>query len=68
MISALFAGMTFPRTTASRFRDSWHVQNGTPLDVLMRLGSWSDLRMVLNYAHHSPGYLASYAGNTTRRK
>ena len=43
---------------------TWHVQNGTPLDVLQKLGGWSDLRMVMNYAHHSPGYLAGFADNT----
>lgn len=42
---------------------TWHVQNGTPLEVLQKLGGWSDLRMVMNYAHHSPGHLASYANN-----
>ena len=29
---------------------SWHVQNGTPLPVLMELGAWKDLKMVLRYA------------------
>lgn len=43
---------------------TWHVQNGTPLDVLQKLGGWSDLRMVMNYAHHTAGHLARYAGNT----
>ena len=42
---------------------TWHVQNGTPLDVLQKLGGWSDLRMVMNYAHHSPRYLAKFANN-----
>lgn len=46
---------------------TWHVQNGTPLDVLQKLGGWSDLRMVMNYAHHTPGYLASYANNVGER-
>lgn len=46
---------------------TWHVQNGTPLEVLQKLGGWSDLRMVQNYAHHSPGYLASYASNTRKK-
>ena len=46
---------------------TWHVQNGTPLEVLMRLGGWSDLRMVLHYAHHSPGHLASYADNLRKK-
>lgn len=46
---------------------TWHVQNGTPLEVLQKLGGWSDLRMVMNYAHHSPGHLASYASNTRKK-
>jgi integrase len=46
---------------------TWHVQNGTPLDVLQKLGGWADLRMVMNYAHHSPGYLAGFANNTRKR-
>ncbi len=45
---------------------TWHVQNGTPLDVLQKLGGWSDLRMVMNYAHHSPGHLARFANNTKK--
>lgn len=46
---------------------TWHVQNGTPLDVLQKLGGWSDLRMVLNYAQHSPGYLAQFANNARKK-
>jgi integrase len=46
---------------------TWHVQNGTPLDVLQKLGGWSDLRMVQNYAHHSPGHLASFANNNRKK-
>lgn len=46
---------------------TWHIQNGTPLDVLQKLGGWSDLRMVMNYAHHAPGYIASFAGNTRKK-
>jgi integrase len=30
---------------------SWHVQSGTPLNVLQELGGWSTLEMVLRYAH-----------------
>ena len=30
---------------------SWHVQNGTPLNILMELGGWSSIEMVLKYAH-----------------
>lgn len=46
---------------------TWHVQNGTPLDVLQKLGGWADLRMVMNYAHHSPGYLAGFANNARKK-
>jgi len=47
---------------------TWHVQSGTPLEVLQKLGGWADLRMVMNYAHHSPGHLASYANNIKRAR
>jgi integrase len=47
---------------------SWHVQNGTPLPVLMELGGWKDLKMVLRYAHLSPGHVAPYAGNAGLRE
>lgn len=40
---------------------TWHVQGGTPLEVLQELGGWSDIRMVQRYAHFSPGHLAGYA-------
>ena len=46
---------------------TWHVQQGTPLDVLQKLGGWSDLRMVLNYAKHSPGYLAGFVNNGVKK-
>lgn len=46
---------------------TWHVQNGTPLEVLQKLGGWADLRMVMNYAQHSPGHLASYADNVRKK-
>jgi integrase len=47
---------------------TWHIQNGTPLGVLQKLGGWSDMRMVMRYAHHSPGLLAQYADNTKEKK
>ena len=47
---------------------TWHVQAGTPLEVLQKLGGWSDLRMVMRYAHHSPGFLAQYADNAAMKK
>lgn len=42
---------------------SWHVMAGTPLEVLQKLGGWEDPRMVQNYAHLAPEYLAGFAGN-----
>lgn len=46
---------------------TWHIQNGTPLDVLQKLGGWADIRMVMTYAHHSAGHLARYANNTEQK-
>lgn len=40
---------------------TWHVQNGTPLEVLKDLGGWADLKMVLRYAHHSVSHVAKFA-------
>ena len=42
---------------------SWHVMRGTPHEVLRVLGGWKDLRMLMNYAHLAPSYVAGYAGN-----
>jgi integrase len=42
---------------------SWHMQAGTPLHVLKELGGWSDMRMVLRYAHLSQEHLSAYAAN-----
>lgn len=42
---------------------SWHVMSGTPLEVLQKLGAWDDPRMVQNYAHLAPEYLAGFADN-----
>lgn len=47
---------------------TWHVQNGTPLDVLQKLGGWASYSMVLRYAHHAPSYLAGFADNTTKEE
>ncbi len=46
---------------------SWHVQNGTPLNVLKELGGWADLSMVLRYAHLSSDHLSGYAANIENR-
>ena len=48
-------------------RHTWasrHIQNGTPLLILKELGGWSDLSMVLRYAHLSSKHLEDYAGNS----
>lgn len=39
---------------------TWHRLRGTPLDVLQKLGGWSDPRMVQLYSHFSPDYLAGF--------
>lgn len=44
---------------------SWHVQAGTPIEVLKELGGWASLAMVLRYAHLAPSHLAQYADNLT---
>ena len=43
---------------------SWHIQSGTPVEVLMKLGGWSDLTMVLRYAHMGESHIAAYANNS----
>ena len=40
--------------------------NGTPLEVLQKLGGWNSLQMVLKYAHLAPEYLATWAGNSDK--
>lgn len=42
---------------------SWHVMNGTRLEVLKELGGWSDMRMVMKYAHLAESFVDEYAGN-----
>ena len=42
---------------------SWHVQSGTPLNVLQELGGWESSQMVRRYAHFSADHLSVYAGN-----
>ncbi|MBW3508495.1 tyrosine-type recombinase/integrase [Janthinobacterium sp. NKUCC06_STL] len=46
---------------ATRAWASWHVQNGTPLNVLQELGGWESTQMVRRYAHFSASHLAVYA-------
>lgn len=42
---------------------TWHIQAGTPLEVLQKLGGWASYAMVLRYAHLAPDHLAGYANN-----
>lgn len=55
--SGWFEGLRKAKINDFRWHDlrhtwaSWHVQNGTPIPVLMELGGWKDLKMVLRYAH-----------------
>lgn len=42
---------------------TWHIQAGTPLEVLQKLGGWASFSMVLRYAHLAPDHLAGYANN-----
>jgi integrase len=40
---------------------SWHVQAGTPLNVLQEMGGWATADMVRRYAHLSAAHLADFA-------
>lgn len=42
---------------------SWHIQNGTPLEVLKELGGWKSLEMVMVYAHLAPATHRKWAEN-----
>ena len=42
---------------------SWHVQAGTPLNVLQELGGWECIEMVRRYAHLSSEHLLPHAEN-----
>ena len=46
---------------------SWHVQAGTPLEVLRVLGGWSSMDMVMRYAHMAEDYTAQWADNSIPR-
>ena len=50
-------------------RHTWatrHVQNGTPLPVLQKLGGWASIDMVLRYAHFTDEHLAGYVENVSK--
>ncbi|WP_269766465.1 tyrosine-type recombinase/integrase [Burkholderia ubonensis] len=44
---------------------SWHVQRGTPLQVLKELGGWETMEMVQRYAHLSADHLAHWVAPLT---
>lgn len=46
---------------------SWHVQRGTPLNVLKELGGWQTLEMVMKYSHLAPSHVERWAGNVARK-
>jgi integrase len=45
---------------------SWHVQAGTPPNVLQELGGWESADMVRRYAHLAPDHLAEFAERLSR--
>lgn len=47
---------------------SWHVQRGTPLNVLQQLGGWQSIDMVQKYAHLAPSHVAKWADNVARNR
>ena len=64
------AAQCVPDFTWHGFRHTWatwHVQNGTPLGVLQKLGGWADLRMVMNYAKFSADFVAEFVNNVRRK-
>jgi integrase len=44
---------------------SWHVQRGTPLQVIKELGGWETLEMVQRYAHLSADHLGQWVQSMT---
>ena len=70
-------GITYPTRTRYKYADfrwhdlrhtwaSWHVMEGTPLEVLMELAGWDDYAMARRYAHLAPTHVAGYAKNVDR--
>jgi integrase len=39
---------------------SWHIQRGTPIQVLKELGGWQTMEMVQRYAHLSSAHLSQW--------
>lgn len=42
---------------------TWHVQRGTPLEILQELGGWTDYKMVKRYAHYSHEHLHQFVSD-----
>lgn len=49
--------------TLRRTWASWHTMNGTPADVLQKLGGWATRDMLDVYARLAPSYVSQFAGN-----
>jgi len=57
----------------TRFHDlrhtfaSWHIQAGTPMEVVQELGGWSTHEAMKIYAHHSPTSLSKWTENISTK-
>lgn len=47
---------------------TWHVQRGTPLEILQELGGWTDYKMVKRYAHYSHEHLHQFVSDKKYRE
>lgn len=62
-----YAAVKKAKLTGLRWHDlrhtwaSWHVQRGTRIEELQKLGGWKSLHMVMRYAHLSTDHLADAA-------
>lgn len=53
--------LSFPEHCLRHTFASWHIQAGTPIAILQKLGGWASHEMVLRYAHLAPNHTAAYA-------
>lgn len=45
---------------------TWHLENGTPLEVVQKLGGWSSIHVLLkHYAHLIDAHVSKWAGNVS---
>lgn len=61
VVRANLTGVTWH--TLRRTWASWHTMNGTPADVLQKLGGWATRDMLDVYARLAPSYVSQFAGN-----